>query len=111
MEDCQHQKIPTTPWVISSRGAAGNSTHSSSEKDRISDNDSGVLLALRNNGRHVHVPPLKRSVLIRGYCSYLKDGKVVEIDGTQLMGEAKPYFIYPGILNASSLGGKLTDRL
>ncbi|EKD17969.1 uncharacterized protein L3040_004509 [Drepanopeziza brunnea f. sp. 'multigermtubi'] len=38
----------------------------------------GVLLALRNAAR------------------YYKDGKIVEIEGKKLMGEAKPYFIYPG---------------
>lgn len=38
----------------------------------------GVLLALRNQGR------------------YLRDGKVVDIPGEELMGEAKPYYIYPG---------------
>ncbi len=38
----------------------------------------GVLLALRNSAK------------------YYKDGKVVEIDGKELMGTAKPYFIYPG---------------
>jgi saccharopine dehydrogenase (NADP+, L-glutamate forming) len=38
----------------------------------------GVLLALRNAAR------------------YYKDGKVVDIAGPQLMGTAKPYFIYPG---------------
>ncbi|PSK55653.1 Saccharopine dehydrogenase [Elsinoe australis] len=38
----------------------------------------GVLLALRN--------PAK----------YYKDGKIVEIAGPELMGTAKPYFIYPG---------------
>lgn len=38
----------------------------------------GVLLALRNAAK------------------YYKDGKVVEVAGPELMGEAKPYFIYPG---------------
>jgi saccharopine dehydrogenase (NADP+, L-glutamate forming) len=38
----------------------------------------GVLLALRNAAR------------------YYKDGKVVDIAGKDLMGTAKPYFIYPG---------------
>ncbi|KAG9246243.1 Saccharopine dehydrogenase [Calycina marina] len=38
----------------------------------------GVLLALRNQA------------------TYYKDGKVVDIPGKELMGEAKPYFIYPG---------------
>ncbi len=38
----------------------------------------GVLLALRNDAK------------------YYKDGKVEEIPGTELMGTAKPYFIYPG---------------
>ncbi|KAK6584360.1 hypothetical protein PZA11_002584 [Diplocarpon coronariae] len=38
----------------------------------------GVLLALRNAAK------------------YYKDGKVVHIEGTELMGTAKPYFIYPG---------------
>ncbi|KAI9810920.1 MAG: Saccharopine dehydrogenase [NADP(+), L-glutamate-forming] [Pycnora praestabilis] len=38
----------------------------------------GVLLALRNNAK------------------YYKDGKIVEVSGTELMGTAKPYFIYPG---------------
>ena len=38
----------------------------------------GVLLALRNAAK------------------YYKDGKVVDIAGPQLMGTAKPYFIYPG---------------
>jgi saccharopine dehydrogenase (NADP+, L-glutamate forming) len=38
----------------------------------------GVLLALRNAA------------------SYYKDGKRVDIPGKELMGEAKPYFIYPG---------------
>lgn len=38
----------------------------------------GVLLALRNAAK------------------YWKDGKVVEIEGPELMAEAKPYFIYPG---------------
>ena len=38
----------------------------------------GVLLALRNAAK------------------YYKDGKVVDIEGPQLMGTAKPYFIYPG---------------
>ncbi|KAJ9161225.1 Saccharopine dehydrogenase [Coniochaeta hoffmannii] len=38
----------------------------------------GVLLALRNNGK------------------WWKDGKVVEVEGKDLMKEAKPYFIYPG---------------
>ncbi|KAF2253961.1 Saccharopine dehydrogenase [Trematosphaeria pertusa] len=38
----------------------------------------GVLLALRNAAK------------------YYKDGKVVEIEGPELMAEAKPYFIYPG---------------
>lgn len=38
----------------------------------------GVLLALRNNAK------------------YYKDGKLEEVSGVQLMGTAKPYFIYPG---------------
>ena len=38
----------------------------------------GVLLALRNAAK------------------YYKDGKIEEISGPQLMGTAKPYFIYPG---------------
>ena len=38
----------------------------------------GVLLALRNAAK------------------YFKDGKVEEIQGPELMGTAKPYFIYPG---------------
>ncbi|KAI9881343.1 MAG: Saccharopine dehydrogenase [NADP(+), L-glutamate-forming] [Pleopsidium flavum] len=38
----------------------------------------GVLLALRNAAK------------------YYKDGKVEEVPGTELMGTAKPYFIYPG---------------
>jgi saccharopine dehydrogenase (NADP+, L-glutamate forming) len=38
----------------------------------------GVLLALRNAAK------------------YYKDGKVVDIAGKDLMGTAKPYFIYPG---------------
>ncbi|CAI6333854.1 unnamed protein product [Periconia digitata] len=38
----------------------------------------GVLLALRNAAK------------------YWKDGKVVEVEGPELMAEAKPYFIYPG---------------
>ncbi|PGH10620.1 saccharopine dehydrogenase [NADP+, L-glutamate-forming] [Polytolypa hystricis UAMH7299] len=38
----------------------------------------GVLLALRNAAK------------------YYKDGKVEEISGPELMGAAKPYFIYPG---------------
>jgi saccharopine dehydrogenase (NADP+, L-glutamate forming) len=38
----------------------------------------GVLLALRNAAK------------------YYKDGKVVDIAGKDLMGMAKPYFIYPG---------------
>lgn len=38
----------------------------------------GVLLALRNAAR------------------FYKDGKVVDIAGPELMGAAKPYFIYPG---------------
>ncbi|KAH7342258.1 saccharopine reductase [Rhexocercosporidium sp. MPI-PUGE-AT-0058] len=38
----------------------------------------GVLLALRNAAK------------------YYKDGKVVDIEGKDLMGTAKPYFIYPG---------------
>jgi len=37
-----------------------------------------VLLALRNTAK------------------YYKDGKVVEIPGPELMGSAKPYYIYPG---------------
>ncbi|KAJ9155406.1 Saccharopine dehydrogenase-like protein [Pleurostoma richardsiae] len=38
----------------------------------------GVLLALRNSGK------------------WYQDGKVVEVAGEELMGTAKPYFIYPG---------------
>ena len=38
----------------------------------------GVLLALRNDAK------------------YYKDGKIVEVSGPELMGNAKPYFIYPG---------------
>ncbi|KAB5563199.1 putative saccharopine reductase [Coniochaeta sp. 2T2.1] len=38
----------------------------------------GVLLALRNNGK------------------WWQDGKVVEVEGKDLMKMAKPYFIYPG---------------
>lgn len=38
----------------------------------------GVLLALRNAAK------------------FYKDGKVVEVEGPELMAEAKPYFIYPG---------------
>jgi saccharopine dehydrogenase (NADP+, L-glutamate forming) len=38
----------------------------------------GVLLALRNSAK------------------YYKDGKIEEIPGPELMGTAKPYFIYPG---------------
>jgi saccharopine dehydrogenase (NADP+, L-glutamate forming) len=38
----------------------------------------GVLLALRNQGR------------------WWQDGKIVEVAGKDLMGTAKPYFIYPG---------------
>lgn len=38
----------------------------------------GVLLALRNSAK------------------YYKDGKLVEIAGTQLMESAKPYLVYPG---------------
>lgn len=38
----------------------------------------GVLLALRNSAK------------------YYEDGKVKEIEGPELMAEAKPYFIYPG---------------
>ncbi|KAM0813480.1 putative Saccharopine dehydrogenase [Seiridium cardinale] len=38
----------------------------------------GVLLALRNAAK------------------YWKDGKVVEVEGPELMATAKPYFIYPG---------------
>lgn len=38
----------------------------------------GVLLALRNQA------------------TYFKDGKIVDIPGKELMGTAKPYFIYPG---------------
>ena len=38
----------------------------------------GVLLALRNAAK------------------YYKDGKIVEIEGKDLMNAAKPYFIYPG---------------
>ncbi|KAA8573199.1 hypothetical protein MFRU_025g00320 [Monilinia fructicola] len=38
----------------------------------------GVLLALRNAAK------------------FYKDGKVVEVAGPELMGTAKPYFIYPG---------------
>jgi saccharopine dehydrogenase (NADP+, L-glutamate forming) len=38
----------------------------------------GVLLALRNAAK------------------YWKDGSVVDVEGPQLMGEAKPYHIYPG---------------
>jgi saccharopine dehydrogenase (NADP+, L-glutamate forming) len=38
----------------------------------------GVLLALRNNGK------------------WWQDGKIVEVEGKDLMKTAKPYFIYPG---------------
>jgi len=38
----------------------------------------GVLLALRNSAK------------------YYKDGKIEEVSGPELMGTAKPYFIYPG---------------
>ncbi|KAF2261146.1 saccharopine dehydrogenase-like protein [Lojkania enalia] len=38
----------------------------------------GVLLALRNAAK------------------FYRDGKVVEVEGPELMGEARPYFIYPG---------------
>ncbi|EEA20279.1 saccharopine dehydrogenase (NADP+, L-glutamate-forming) [Talaromyces marneffei ATCC 18224] len=38
----------------------------------------GVLLALRNSAK------------------FYRDGAEFSVDGTQLMGEAKPYFIYPG---------------
>lgn len=38
----------------------------------------GVLLALRNAAK------------------FFKDGKIVEVEGPELMAEAKPYFIYPG---------------
>jgi saccharopine dehydrogenase (NADP+, L-glutamate forming) len=38
----------------------------------------GVLLALRNAAK------------------FYKDGKIVEVEGPELMAEAKPYFIYPG---------------
>lgn len=38
----------------------------------------GVLLALRNAAK------------------YWRDGKVVEVAGPELMGESKPYYIYPG---------------
>ena len=38
----------------------------------------GVLLALRNDGK------------------WYQDGKVVEVSGPELMGTAKPYYIYPG---------------
>ncbi|KAI1076266.1 Saccharopine dehydrogenase [Whalleya microplaca] len=38
----------------------------------------GVLLALRNPAR------------------YWKDGKIVDVSSSELMGTAKPYFIYPG---------------
>jgi saccharopine dehydrogenase (NADP+, L-glutamate forming) len=38
----------------------------------------GVLLALRNNAK------------------YYQDGKIKEVAGPELMGTAKPYFIYPG---------------
>ncbi|KAF2012614.1 Saccharopine dehydrogenase [Aaosphaeria arxii CBS 175.79] len=38
----------------------------------------GVLLALRNAAK------------------FWKDGKIVEVEGPELMAEAKPYFIYPG---------------
>lgn len=38
----------------------------------------GVLLALRNAAK------------------FYRDGKVVEVEGPELMAEAKPYFIYPG---------------
>ena len=38
----------------------------------------GVLLALRNAGK------------------WYQDGKVIEVAGEELMGTAKPYFIYPG---------------
>jgi saccharopine dehydrogenase (NADP+, L-glutamate forming) len=38
----------------------------------------GVLLALRNQAK------------------LWKDGKIVEVEGPELMAEAKPYFIYPG---------------
>ncbi|KAI1628215.1 saccharopine dehydrogenase [Exophiala viscosa] len=45
---------------------------------RFSWSSRGVLLALRNSAK------------------YYKDGKVVEIPGPELMGSAKPYYIYPG---------------
>ena len=38
----------------------------------------GVLLALRNDAK------------------YYKDGRIVEVPGSELMRAAKPYFIYPG---------------
>ncbi|PNS18612.1 Saccharopine dehydrogenase [Sphaceloma murrayae] len=38
----------------------------------------GVLLALRNSAK------------------YFEDGKIVDVPGPELMGTAKPYFIYPG---------------
>ncbi|KAF2747739.1 saccharopine dehydrogenase-like protein, partial [Sporormia fimetaria CBS 119925] len=38
----------------------------------------GVLLALRNAAK------------------FYRDGKIVEVEGPELMAEAKPYFIYPG---------------
>ncbi|MCJ1223707.1 hypothetical protein MMC12_000350 [Toensbergia leucococca] len=52
--------------------------HSALVKIHMSAKYFGVLLALRNSA------------------SYYKDGKVENVSSTELMGTAKPYFIYPG---------------
>ena len=33
---------------------------------------------------------------LRNAAKFWKDGKIVEVEGPELMAEAKPYFIYPG---------------
>ena len=77
--DYQHRRHPTILWAINFPGHHGLQSSEARFVISITNLDPrGVLLALRNAAK------------------YYRDGKVEEVPGPQLMGTAKPYFIYPG---------------
>ena len=55
-----------------------------------------MLLALRNSAKYVSTATFRAYDLRLTVHFQYKDGKVEEVESQDLMGTAKPYFIYPG---------------
>lgn len=55
-----------------------------------------MLLALRNPAKYVSAATFRAYDLKLTILFQYKDGKIEEVESQDLMGTAKPYFIYPG---------------